>query len=248
LSRATNAHVISAAKGEAELTVIVEPAALTTKTKVWQDLAGIAAAGGTTSPLRVPPGVAFTGSTTPAGGSGARFVSALESVDLFHVAVANEPLNVFDAFSFAAGRHGWLRALVEGPPQLPGGPSRTADAVVAGAYAGGATWRRRAAVLILGDTDPTRQPTPDVSRFSSSAARAYLREIMVPLFVWRLGSDPRPEWGEGRLLRSGRDFERAMSEVRAELDRQRIVWMEGERHPASIDPRLPGGAALAGRR
>ena len=144
--------------------------------------------------------------------------------------------------------------LVENVPPM-GFARRVADAVaIAGrqAHAGG---RRRAVVLLLADE------ADDDSLHTASAARAYLRALRVPLFVWTVSpTATRTAWGEATFIglqASGRGrsvsrndldeaFDRlgeAVGELRRELAGQRIVLLAGERLPHEIEL-TPAAAAV----
>lgn len=113
-----------------------------------------------------------------------------------------------------------------------------------------ASTRRRAVLLMLGDT-------PSLERdFDAASTRRYLEHLRVPLHVWSLGSQPRPEWGEVHELplagdnfsRGHRRFKQLVETLREDLDRQRIVWLEGSHLPQSIELAPEAiGIRLAGR-
>jgi hypothetical protein len=106
-----------------------------------------------------------------------------------------------------------------------------------------ASTRRRAVVLLLGD-GPAGQET-----LSPAAVRDFLRLLNVPFFAWRLDAAAQPEWEGAREIplasgaRAGHEaLTRAIGELRAALDAQRIVWLEGRHLPQSItlSPRARG--------
>lgn len=144
------------------------------------------------------------------------------------------PTDLFDASrDFTgdfAGLH-WLLTRVSHP--IPkGGDLRFADAVaVAGiqAYAG---YTRRAVVLALGNR------VEDASAFAPAVVRAYLQRIHVPLFVWSL--DPRTadrvaaRWGGAEDVSSYPKLRAAFERLRAGLDGQQMVWLEGRHLPQEI--------------
>lgn len=99
-----------------------------------------------------------------------------------------------------------------------------------------ASTRRRAVVLMLGPSS-TGEKT-----FSPEEARRYLAQMHVPLFVWALTPDPHPEWGEARDVdltgeprEAHKKLRQAVAEVRASLERQHIVWLDGRHLPQSIE-------------
>ena len=135
----------------------------------------------------------------------------------------------------------WIRGLFQAPASVPNTHRlRTSDAVAAAGYHLGGSSRRRAVVLIAG------AGRGDESTFSPEQARAYLGQTRVPLFVWRKDPGAAQEWGVGSgplLARIGFNI----AELRRELDRQRIVWLEGRVDPREFHPRLPPGITIAGR-
>ena len=120
--------------------------------------------------------------------------------------------------------------------------SRYADAVAAAGYSLGGTPRRRAVVLVLSGFD-----RPNVSSFAPVQAQAYLAEVMVPLIVWRVGNVQASEWPEGPRLETMANVQAALRAVRSEIDRQRIVWLEGFRDTRYTGRWLAPGVTLAGR-
>jgi hypothetical protein len=155
----------------------------------------------------------------------------------------------------------------------PDRPQRLADAVArAGlvAYSGG---RPRAVVLILGPE------WKDSSLFSPSEVAAFLGDLRVPLYVWRIEtafdelspedkklaweerelrqqavqsgeSEPPPgkeeevrrigaAWGPPRVIESAGELVSAATDVRRELGRQRILWVEGRHLPQSLEVAEP---------
>ncbi|MCP3962493.1 MAG: hypothetical protein GY719_32020 [bacterium] len=98
-----------------------------------------------------------------------------------------------------------------------------------------ASTRRRAVVLLLGDSPA------DPGAYPASAARDYLRLLQVPFFVWALTPGERPEWPEARDLdltqpRPGhRRLKEAVKELRRELEAQRVVWLEGRFLPQDVE-------------
>jgi hypothetical protein len=86
----------------------------------------------------------------------------------------------------------------------------------------------------------------------------------VPLYVWYAGSgaddaggggggarrerlaEVRRAWGEGEEVRLVDDLVRASQTLRRDLDRQRVVWLDGRWLPAEIELRA-GGAGEGAR-
>ena len=120
--------------------------------------------------------------------------------------------------------------------------SRYSDAVAAAGYTLGGLPKRRAVVLILSGFD-----RPNISSFTPAQAQAYLAEVMVPLIVWRVGNVVAPEWPDGPRLVTKADLLNALQQVRSEIDRQRIVWLEGLQDTRYLGRWLAPGVALAGR-
>ncbi len=110
-----------------------------------------------------------------------------------------------------------------------------ADSVaVAGARAafGG---RRRAVVLVLAP-----ESTDAGSRLDPRAVRRYLERLGVPLHVWYVGkAASAPEaWGAPIAVRSVAGIQQALDAVRAELERQRIAWVDGVYLPGEVEIEL----------
>jgi photosystem II stability/assembly factor-like uncharacterized protein len=136
----------------------------------------------------------------------------------------------------------WIRGLFLAPSSVPATHRlRTADAVAAAGYHLGGSSRRRAVVLIAGAT------RPDESTFSPEQARAYLRQTLVPLSLWRKDQGAAAEWGGGGNEPLLERFGSNIADLRRQLDRQRIVWLEGHIDPRTFSPRLPPGITIAGR-
>ena len=132
---------------------------------------------------------------------------------------------------------------------------RLADAVAVAGREAHAAGRRRAVVLLL-DGEAS-----DDSLLSAEAARGYLRALRVPLFTWTLSPEGTPPvWPHARFVgregprgrgakrpgNVGDAFERlgaAASELRQELEGQRIVLLAGERLPHQISIAAPTGRA-----
>ena len=109
---------------------------------------------------------------------------------------------------------------------------RIADAVaVAGLQAATGNYRR-AVVLVLG------ADAKDTSRYDAAAIRRYLDAIHVPLFVWSLENPKKNPglavWGDVQVISSIPRLSKAVSDLRTELSRQRIVWLEGRHLPQSV--------------
>jgi len=137
---------------------------------------------------------------------------------------------LFDLSPHFQGRDGLRPYLVSGSFQDEGaGPLRTGDAVAVAGLQAMAGAHRRAVVLVL-------DGSTDASLYEPAMVRRYLAAIRVPLFVWSLDEDTahRKDWGPTEVLYDSESLERAFRKVRTELERQRIVWIEGRHLPQSI--------------
>ncbi len=146
--------------------------------------------------------------------------------------VGENPYDLFTHSRMYAGNtgslHGWLTALEQPEDSL--GDQRLADAVaVAGVTAAGGN-RRRAVLLVLGPE------AEDASEATPAAVRRYLAALGVPLFVW----SPEPTtvqdspWGNVQLVSTPALMSRATNQIFHELERQRIVWVEGKHLPQQV--------------
>ena len=118
------------------------------------------------------------------------------------------------------------------PASQLAGPLMMSDAVAVAGIRAAEGNGRRAVILLLG------QEREDGSRFSVEAARSYLNALRVPLIVWDLSGpakDVPPGWGEPRPVDNVDDLVRAVRRVRYQLDRQRIVWVNGRHLPQDIE-------------
>lgn len=149
----------------------------------------------------------------------------------------------YDLFSHSAKHaattgslHGWLTT-VEQPAEWTG-KQRLADAVAIAAVTAAGGNRRRGVLLVLGDK------TTDSSEASADTVRRYLESLEVPLFVWTVGSAPQDDtpWGPATDASSPRHMSQATHEIFRQLERQRIVWLEGLHLPQQITlaPSLQG--------
>lgn len=109
---------------------------------------------------------------------------------------------------------------------------RIADALAVAGLQAAAENYRRAVVLVLGGGN-----VKDVSRYDPATVRAYLESIRVPLFVWSLygpASESAQAWGQTEDISSIPKLERAVAKLKAELDAQKIVWIEGRHLPQTV--------------
>jgi hypothetical protein len=129
-----------------------------------------------------------------------------------------------------AGIH-WLLTRVEHPGPYPG-LSRLADATAVAGLEAAASSSRRAVVLVLGDE------VLDPSRYTPSAVRQYLSMIRVPFFVWSLrglSQTLAKEWGRVEDVSSMKALVKAVDRLKADLAKQRIVWVQGRFLPQEIE-------------
>ena len=110
---------------------------------------------------------------------------------------------------------------------------RIADAVAVAALEAMTENRRRAVLLLLSGNE-----TQDASGYDAARVRRFLEAIRVPLHVWTL-SPPVPgslaaAWGPAAQVQSTGDLARAVATLRADLDSQRIVMVDGRLLPQSI--------------
>jgi hypothetical protein len=108
---------------------------------------------------------------------------------------------------------------------------RIADAVAVAGLQAAAENYRRAVVLVLGGDEE------DASRYDPATVRRYLQSIHVPLFVWSLYGSSSPaamRWGGAQDISSVLKLSAAVARLRAELEAQRIVWLDGRHLPQAI--------------
>ena len=149
---------------------------------------------------------------------------------------------------YGAADGGFLR-LVQQPTRL-GFPMHFAEAVAIAGMTAHGTHRRRAVVALLGEG------TGERSQYAAAAVTAYLRQLHVPLAVWKFtGESARPEWPEARLVglepgarKVPEPFKEALADLKRTLKQQRIVWLEGRHLPQEIElSPTARGIRLAGR-
>lgn len=156
------------------------------------------------------------------------------------VSGAGLPAELFDmSRDFGAEDGGLLWFLARSLPRVDNPwKQRLADAVAVGGLQALYGNRRRAVLLVLGQS-----PT-DVSRSDPALVRRYLESIRVPLFVWTLG-DPAvagAAWAGGMEVSSIGKMRKAFTRLEKDLAAQRIVWLDGRHLPQSIE--LSPAAAL----
>lgn len=137
-------------------------------------------------------------------------------------------LSMFPSTDATASGRGLISVLRERAVRRDDGKQRLADAVaVAGLLAYG-SGRASAVVLVLGEQ-------PQEASFAAPAqVRAYLDALAVPLHVWGVAGAKPTEWGMARDVSSLPRLERAVDDLRGELDRQRLVWLSGVGLPQEV--------------
>ncbi len=118
---------------------------------------------------------------------------------------------------------------VNGERKLDTSNQHLTDAVAVGALAAAQGQRARVLLLLAGSDEK------DLSRYAPEQVRSYLARLNVPLRIW----SPEPEivsssWGDVESIATRQRLERAMRELRAFLDRQIVVWVEGLHLPHQL--------------
>ena len=123
----------------------------------------------------------------------------------------------------------WLLGRTK-PPLRPLEEQRLAEAVAAAAISAAMQNRRRAVVLVLS------AKASDSSQLSPQQVRGYLTSLRVPLAVWTTeeAMESDTAWGPAASVSSVNRLEKAFAGVKRDIDRQRIVWLEGIHLPQSI--------------
>lgn len=157
--------------------------------------------------------------------SGSHFRSSRVPAELFDMSA---PLGRKDGGVF------WYLTNARMPVLRRGVDLRITDAVAVAGLQASAENRRRAVVLVLGNE------VRDSSRYDPAAVRAYLESIHVPLFVWSLYGSSSPAaraWGtpgEIEDISNTARLGQAVAKLKAELDAQKIVWIEGRHLPQTV--------------
>lgn len=122
------------------------------------------------------------------------------------------------------------------------GEVRLADAVAVAGLRASAANRRRAVALVLGSG------TVDRSTYQPAVVRRYLATLGVPLHVWAERSEKRDAaasgWGDAQRIHNVGALEQAVRRLRRGLDRQWVVWVEGDHLARQIAADLPEGMEL----
>ena len=144
------------------------------------------------------------------------------------------PSQLFDMSQEVTRKDGGMVWLLTNSSMLTNttGPERRiVDAVAVAGLQASAENYRRAVVLVVG------RETKDASRYDPTTVRAYLESIRVPLFVWSLYGPSSPAakaWGETEDISSLPRLEAAVARLKAELEAQKMVWLEGRHLPQAI--------------
>jgi hypothetical protein len=130
-------------------------------------------------------------------------------------------------------KFGWRLSLPGAEPVAVHEVPRIADAVAVAGLEAMTENRRRAVLLIL-----SGQETQDASGYDAETVRRFLASIRVPLHVWTL-SRPAPgsvaaAWGPATEVVSTVITSEAVGTLRADLDSQRIVMVDGRHLPQSL--------------
>jgi len=116
---------------------------------------------------------------------------------------------------------------------LPGlsARQRVTDAVAIAGLRAAAGNRRRALILVLAPE------SVDNSLYAPGEVRSLLRSLGVPLWIWCIGEGKcdLAGWSEGAVVTSLQDLQREVRRVQTELNRQRIVWIDGDFLPQTVD-------------
>jgi len=125
-----------------------------------------------------------------------------------------------------------LTHLAACPPRGEAGdraePERLADAVAAAGVLATARGRRRAVVLVV------HPHARDTSQNLPGPVKGYLETLRVPLRVWSpVGG--HTHWGRSVGIGKPKRLRRAVHDLRRDLDRQWVVWLEGRWLPQEIE-------------
>ena len=116
---------------------------------------------------------------------------------------------------------------------------RLIDAVAVAGILASARDRRRAVVLILSGNPA------DASQLDFARVRSFLGKLRVPLYVWsteKAATDSLGQWGESADISNVNRLVREVRILLRQLDRQRIVWLEGYHLPQAVTLSARSGA------
>lgn len=127
----------------------------------------------------------------------------------------------------------WLMLRVSPPRRTR--PQALAYAVAVAGRTAVASERPRAVILVISEAPE------DVSGFSPENVRGYLEKLRVPLHVWQASETAAPSaWGPGTAIVTPPGFKAALKNLRGQLDRQWVVWLEGSHLPQNLELRHDG--------
>jgi hypothetical protein len=107
-------------------------------------------------------------------------------------------------------------------------PQTLTNAVATAGVIAAAGGHRRAVVVVLSAADAGG------GDITVAHAREFLRLLGVPLYVWSPGRLGASDWGTAENISSCARLERASRDLARDLERQRIVWVEGLRLPQEV--------------
>ncbi len=235
-------RVVAVERGLADL-VVVRAGAVVEAVSGLEGLSGGGAYGGVGSlnPVSVGDAGPVVSGAVATGGDRVRRVAALAEDERLRLLVPRTKevvrqvlrMELFPTSPEIAPEQGgfrWALGLEIALPGLEGG-ERLADAVaIAGLHAAAGNRRRAVVLALAGDA-------VDASRYGTGEVRRLLEALRVPLVVWRFGepvADDR-RWGTVETIADERGLVRAVRGLQKELDRQRVVWLEGEHLPSEIE-------------
>jgi hypothetical protein len=137
----------------------------------------------------------------------------------------------------------WFLSDTRLPPDSRKEGLRITDALAVAGLQAAVDNHRRAVVLVLGND------IKDISHYDPASVRAYLDSIRVPLFVWSLYGANAPAtkgWGTAEDISTLPKLRKAVDKLRAELESQKIVWIEGRYLPQDVAV-MPQAAPAGGR-
>lgn len=144
-----------------------------------------------------------------------------------------------------AGRSVRLAPLLLGvQPAVQTGKQRLADALAVAGVTAAAGNNRRAVLLVVA------KDAADESDLSAEQARGYLERLAVPLEVWAVAEDAAAPaaWGAAVGVSNYPRLEGASRRLFKGLERQSVVWLEGDHLPNEIElSELAQGIRIAGR-
>jgi hypothetical protein len=137
-------------------------------------------------------------------------------------------LSIFPS-SPASTARGMVSILRERPARHEDAEPRLADAVAGAGLLAYGSGHASAVVLVLAKED-----AGDASFRSPEKVRAYLEALGVPLHVWSVAGGGETPWGPSLDVSDLARLEAAVAGLRAELDRQRLVWLSGVGLPQEV--------------